>query len=51
MKKKKNLQPTPQRPKSTNHMETQTHEEEGESDLEERGSNQRRKTLTTKPIS
>ena len=50
-KKKKNLQPTPQRPKSTNHMETQTHEEEGESDLEERGSDQRRKTLTTKPIS
>ena len=30
-------------------METQTHEEEGESDLEERGSDQRRKTLTTKP--
>ena len=51
MKKEKNLQPTPQRPKSTNPMETQTHEEKGESDLEERGSDQRRKTSTTKPIS
>ena len=50
-KKKKNLQPTPQRPKSTNPTETQTHEKEGESDLKERGSNQRRKTSTTKPIS